>query len=254
MRFLALDFDGVISDSIRECLVVGNNAWNDYSGSGNTVKSIEALPTQTVQHARRMRNFIRSGEDYVYIFMALSRQLPVRNQEEFDLLTTKHATLRQPFFDYFYRHRKRFLQNHKKEWIRLNPLYEGMQRFLQHVPPLQCFIITTKKTSYVDVILKANSIDFIDTHLFHADKENPKAAMIKKLLRRYHIAENDFYFVDDQVDTLIKCKATAVCCILAEWGYNNSDQITRAKQEEIKTLSLPQFYLQFGSASNFASQ
>jgi phosphoglycolate phosphatase-like HAD superfamily hydrolase len=247
MNFLALDFDGVISNSIQECLVVGNNAWYAYSHHGNPVTRTEELPQKTVDNAKRIRNYIRSGEDYVYIFMALDQDIEINNQNDFDAFTKSYEGLRETFFDIFYRNRKQFLQIHKQQWIALNPLYDGMQKFLQTFPAQNLFVISTKKTSYIQQILQANNVALIADHLFHANRETPKAEIIQQLLDKHHIDKNAFYFIDDQVDTLIKCEPTGVHCVLAKWGYNTEEQVEKAKQQNIAVMDLFLFYQQFNA-------
>ena len=41
--FLALDFDGVIVDSIGECLVMGHNAYGKYTRSGAQIRRLEEM-------------------------------------------------------------------------------------------------------------------------------------------------------------------------------------------------------------------
>ena len=65
--FLALDFDGVIADSIGECLVIGHNAYVKFTQAGQQICRLEELNKTHKDECRRLRNFIRSGEDYVYI-------------------------------------------------------------------------------------------------------------------------------------------------------------------------------------------
>lgn len=241
-RFLALDFDGVIGDSIHECLVVGFNAYQQYLGTNKKVYSFEELNSGSIGQARKIRNYIRSGEDYVYIYHALENNTSILSQDDFDAFTQKFSPLRDRFFEVFYNERQRFLDHHQELWLKLNSLYPGMQSWLQKYPHKdRLVIITTKKTEYVAEILKFHDIFLKDEALYHASPKHPKKDIIVSLLERHAIEPSDFVFIDDQVDTLIKVKPVQVHCILALWGYNTPEQKETALKNNIPGLELDNF-------------
>ena len=82
-QILALDFDGVIADSIYECLFSGYNAYAGLT-SRPQVHSLNEISAENVREAKRLRNFIRSGEDYVFIFLALSKGVQIQTQDAFE--------------------------------------------------------------------------------------------------------------------------------------------------------------------------
>ena len=94
-HILALDFDGVIGDSIAECLVVGHNAFVRFSGAGQIIQSFDELDRGQATEARRLRNYIRSGEDYVFIFLALSKGIQIQTQEAFDAFKSSHFDFKE---------------------------------------------------------------------------------------------------------------------------------------------------------------
>ena len=245
---LALDFDGVIANSISECLVVGHNAFARYSGKKNLVEELNELDPNRVEESRRLRNFIRYGEDYVYINLALEDGAKIRNQKEFDDFTRQYESLRPEFVRLFYDERTRLSTEQKELWVRLNPLYEGMTDFLIDFPKDRLYVITTKRIAFVELILQANGVLLKEENLFHANVNHSKREIIRDILKRDAIPARDFHFVDDQVDTLLKVRDLGIVCYLAEWGYNNAEQIRRAKEEGIQVLNLPEFYELFSGA------
>ena len=74
--FLALDFDGVVADSVGECLIVANNAYTEYS-SGTKTYNLSELDPALISEFTRLRNFIRSGADFVYIIKSISEKMIV---------------------------------------------------------------------------------------------------------------------------------------------------------------------------------
>jgi len=241
---LALDFDGVIADSIQECLVIGHNAYNIHLGTGDKIEDLSEMDKSKETEARRLRRFIRSGEDYVYINHALAQKVQIENQDQFDAFKNKNIALREHFENIFYDERIRFFTENEEKWIRLNPLYPGMKDFLQTYPYKEnLFVVTTKRTDFVTKILRAHRIELLPENLFQAT--SGKKDVLLHLMRKNQKTAQNMYFIDDQVDTLIKVADTGIHIYLAKWGYNNQQQIERAEQEGIPILTLEEFYKKF---------
>lgn len=242
---LALDFDGVIVDSIKECLVSGFNAYANYSGA-KSIEKFEQLDPAWADQARFMRNFIRNGEDYVFIAHALTNGVVITDQDEFDAFQAQHLSLRDQFFDHMVNQRITFSSDKPDIWAALNPLYDGMKNFIQnYADKHNLYIITTKKLLFVHKILLANNIKLIEKNIFDTSGGKNKRGIIETILQERQCAPNNCYFIDDQVDTLIKVKPTGVHIFLATWGYNNEAQIEKAKKHAIECLSLPDFFQKF---------
>lgn len=238
---LALDFDGVIADSVEECLVVGHNAFVRAEKKSNPIARLSDLDPETISEAKRLRNFIRSGQDYVYIFKAISRRAQILSQPDFDRFTSEHQINHDLFFDLFYQTRNELLEKDPKAWTRLNPLYPGIRAFLSDFPKNQLFIATTKKTQYAETILNYNQMQLQADHVLCASENHPKHVILRQLSDDLKLPASRISFVDDQVDTLIQVWPAGIRCYLAAWGYNNPDQILQARRHDIKVLSLKAF-------------
>jgi phosphoglycolate phosphatase-like HAD superfamily hydrolase len=247
-EILALDFDGVIVNSIEECLVVGHNSLRKHLGQSGLINRLDELEKGQVTASRQMRNFIRHSEDYVYIFYALWQDIIIRNQSEFDDFLEQYADLQDTFHEIFYRERSRLLETEQQRWLELNPLFPGMGDFIRaYRCPERLVIITTKKAEFVAVTLAAAGIKFPGATLFSADQGLSKSALIAGILRSRAIRPQELHFIDDQVDTLLKARSLGVNLYLARWGYTNEDQVQLAEQEEIAVLSQADFFRQFGN-------
>ncbi|HDQ46311.1 MAG TPA: HAD family hydrolase [bacterium] len=245
-NFLALDFDGVVADSIAECLVVGRNAFVRYSGSGRPVRSLAEFPPGQAAEARRLRDFIRSGEDYVFIFLALSGDAEIRTQDGFDAFKASRSDLKEKFFRLFYEVRTQLSAGNPEAWAALNPLFPGMKDYLaSYAPKDRLFIVTTKKTGFVQRILDYNRIAFDPGNLFHADEEHPKRTILETLAKARDADPSCFFLIDDQVDTLLRARPAGVRCLLADWGYNNPAQKAHAREAEIPVITLADFLRRF---------
>jgi len=244
--YLGLDFDGVIVDSISECLVLGNNAFVEFSGKGKKVFALGDLEPLSLSEAKRLRNYIRSGEDYVYIHLALQERADIHCQEDFDAFKQQHARLQSDFFRLFYSERERLSAEQRALWLSLLPLYEGVHDLLADYRKKEnLYIISTRKAEYTAQILSDNGIQFDSSHLFFANEKHSKPTIISELLRENQVTSDRFYFVDDQIDNLLKTAPVGIHCLMAEWGYHNEHQHALAKKEGLRVLTLPEFVVEF---------
>jgi phosphoglycolate phosphatase-like HAD superfamily hydrolase len=142
--------------------------------------------------------------------------------------------------------RKRLLNHDEGLWLRLNPLYKGLERFLSQYPSKErLYVITTKMITYVTKILSRKGIALEQGNLMHADPLHTKERILSALIRRLDILPRQIYFVDDQVDNLIKAAGTGATLVLAEWGYCDKAQVLLAREQGIPTLSLDSFLQRF---------
>ena len=244
-HILALDFDGVIVDSIKECLVSGYNAYANFIGTAN-IETYEQLDVGWATKARRMRNYIRNGEDYVFIAHALEGDVAINNQAAFDAFLAQHQNLRNSFFDHMVNQRLDFSAAYAEAWAALNPLYAGIKNLLsEYAPKENLYIITTKKLVFVHKILEANNISLINENVRDTSGGLSKRQIIEEILQTRAASPDSFHFIDDQIDTLIKVRPTGVNVTMAAWGYNNEQQIEKAKMAGIEVLELHEFLEKF---------
>lgn len=241
-RFLALDFDGVLVDSIQECLVVGNNAYAAYSGKGAKILSVDELSHAMLQKSRHLRNYIRSGEDYVYIFHALHKKIELKDQIDFDAFLMANTELRTVFFNLFYLERQSLLIRERRLWLNLNPIYPGIPMLLYaYAKQDRLAIVSTKKSSYIIEILQHNGIEVAPKWIFHAHEEYSKRDIISDLLQQKKLAPCEIHFIDDQVSNLLAVQPLGVECFLAAWGYNDDKQRQTAARQKLPILTFQEF-------------
>ena len=244
--YLGLDFDGVIVDSIAECLVLGHNAFVEFSGKGRKVYALKELEPRSLAEAKRLRNFIRSGEDYVYINLALRERAEIHDQETFDAFKQRYSQHKPDFFRLFYTEREKLSSGQRDLWLSLLPLYKGIRDFLYDYRNKEdLYIISTRKADYMAQILSGNGIQINRSHLFFADDKRNKRTIISELLIENDLTPDRFYFLDDQIDNLLKTAPTGINCLMAEWGYHNEDQLAKARKEGFRILTLPEFSSEF---------
>lgn len=234
IRLLALDFDGVIVDSVLECAVVAYNGYHAFQGKGSRIKSPQEIPADTLSKFRLLRPYIRSGEDYLYLFQALDEDRIIDNQSGFDKYHDTYLDRKESYYQLFYAERSWLLETNKPSWLKLNPLFPNMAEFLKSFDPDNIYIITTKAILYVVEILQANGITLKSDHLYQAVDGVTKSEIIVSILTKYSIPAAQFHFIDDHPLTVLDAVATGVNRFLAGWGYN-----TELQRKEVSDNGIP---------------
>jgi phosphoglycolate phosphatase-like HAD superfamily hydrolase len=241
---LAMDFDGVIADSVSECAVTGYNGYQAFCGNNSSIKTPKEINTDQLNKFRIMRSYIRSGEDYVYLFQALKEGEYFESQKDFDEFQIVNIDRREIYYQLFYSIRQSMMTSDYKNWIALNPLYNGMNEFLQSMQN-KIHIISTKASKYIIEILNSNGIDFNSKRVHQAGRDYSKSGIIIGLMKEYNLSKPNIVFIDDHLDTLYNVIGTGVCCMLADWGYNTDKQRSRCHENNMELIELQQFYKEF---------
>lgn len=243
-EYLALDFDGVISDSILECQVTAYNAYAKYLNAEETRLDIEKFSEAELAAFRESRVFIRRGEDYVYLLQAAAEKLKFRSQEQFDHYLLKNESVREHYRTLFYGQRQELQKKDPSHWLALNPLYPGIKSFLKHLPdPSSMYIVTTKDLESVKLILKSHDITLSQENMFQATQTYRKPQILQEIIKKKGLRADQLHFFDDHAHTLIEVKVnTDVNCYCAGWGYNSRNQRALVKERGIPVYSLDNLF------------
>jgi len=239
IRLLALDFDGVIVDSVLECAVVAYNGYQAFQDLDFRIRSPQEIPAEMLSKFRSMRPFIRSGEDYLYLFQALNEGITITDQKMFDEFHDTYLDRKESYYQLFYSEREAFMISDHENWIALNPPYDGMIVSLQSLKPkLTLQIVSTKAPQYIWEILNYNGI-LLDVEQIHqAGRGSSKSDIVNTILQENNLSPEEVVFIDDHPDTVLKVSETGVVCFLAEWGYNNVERRHFNMDNDISVICL----------------
>jgi FMN phosphatase YigB (HAD superfamily) len=243
-QLLAMDFDGVIADSVLECAVAGYNGYEAYCGREVRINTPEEIASDELHLFRKMRLYIRSGEDYIYLLQAIEDGVIIDTQEEFDKFKKIYMDRKKSYYQLFYSTRRMMMTSDYENWIGLNPLYKGMRDFLKTMRSM-IYIVSTKASEYIIKILESNGIEFNPKCIHDAGLESSKTDIILGIMQDHHLEPQNMIFIDDHLDTLHKVKSTGVRCLLAGWGYNTLQQRDKCQELNIELVDLQQFYREF---------
>ena len=240
-QLIVTDFDGVICDSISECLLASHNAWVQLH-SGNDEDRIlnkDVIPASRQEKFRRLRPYLRGAEDFIPLLLAAERDLEVESQQDFDLLRRRLQSKLADYQQAFYHDRDYLRTNHRDLWLNLNPLFDGVGHSLGARAHYEgVYILTTKRQPDVMDILTHHGIQF-PAEQVHSVASDEKLERLKTLIDRAGVEPEQTIYIEDQIDYLISAAHIGVDVYLAEWGYISTEQRHSADTHKIPVIDRP---------------
>ncbi len=242
-QYLALDFDGVIADSILECLVTAHNAYSAFKDSEDFRMDVSQFAGDDIAGFRAARIFIRRGEDYVFLRLAADHNHSLQSQEDFDTYLEIHEEKREVFRELFYDMRAMLQSSNLEEWLLLNPIYPEMETLLKQLKiSNDTYIVTTKDLISAQLILDSRGIKLDPSHMFQATKTLRKPEILKNIVKAEGLHPKQLHFIDDHPATVLEvAENTESPSYCAAWGYNTQAQFGRLEQSGIQILDMDGF-------------
>jgi hypothetical protein len=212
-----LDFDGVICDSLLECLV---SSWISFHQRLHD-RRLESVPSSLLRQFARLRPFARAAEDFVLIQELIATGREPGSQAEFDRERAwRQGRLRQ-YRRLMYSVRSGELRADPERWLGLHRLYPHVLPELPKWIPRQGFhILSTKRPEFIGQILRHHGL-VMDGRRILPCLSTGKQLIIARTMRRRGIRRA--LFVDDQLDHLRpeprEMAGLVVRMALASWGY-----------------------------------
>ncbi|MCZ6783413.1 MAG: hypothetical protein O7G30_08900 [Proteobacteria bacterium] len=246
MKVLALDFDGVISDSAPEAFVVALRAYTDLrpkSRFANHLRNLEKRdgPTpEVIQGDRLYGDFVElmplgnRAEDYAVVLTVLECGIRVPDQAAYDeQRAARPPDFLEAFHRRFYRVRRDFRSDDPARWRALLGPYPGLIELLRRrAGDVELAIATAKDRDSVGVLLGAYGIAdlFPEDRILDKEAGVSKRAHLEHLVTRLAVAPEALTFVDDKVNHLEEVADLGVRCALAAWGYNGEREQRTARE------------------------
>lgn len=228
---LALDFDGVIWDSVDECYEVARRA---LAALG------EELPGDFRQQFRDARWLVRTGDEFYPVLQLIQEQpatdFAAFDKNEFERRKAELQERSEAFHREFYTQRARLRDQDFERWMQLQQPYPQV---LEALPRLrQAFqdtvIVTTKDEGSVHRLLGSVGIEL---PVLGKEFSTDKAEQVRHLARERDVSTDQVVMVDDLVDNLLQVEPTGARLTLADWGYNTAQEQARARRRGIAVVS-----------------
>lgn len=243
MRALVLDFDGVISDSARECFVVALRTYLDLEPR-STLRASTAPATRErcgwgAETEALFERFValmplgNRAEDFGVALVALDRGANIADQTAYDAF---YATCGEPwrgrFHTLFYEHRHAFIASDTRAWLALNRPYEQVITALRRRPAsVTPAIATAKDRASLRLLLDEYGIGDLFPERLVLDKETgmSKRAHMQAIAAALALPFAAITFLDDKLNHLDAVRDLGVRCALATWGYNGPREREQAR-------------------------
>ena len=206
---IVCDFDGVLGDSINECLFSSYNTYQSINNRGKRIDRIDQINPKLRARFIELRPYIKSGEDYLLILHIIENNIKIKNNGDFDQVKENKRSLLPRYKKALYQERDLILKKDPKLWLNLNPLFEIGYFFKQNRKFNNMFILTTKRKDYVVKILDHKKAEFPKAHIFHTHQDD-KISNLLAIIKNNKVSPKDCIFVEDQVDYLIKAKKLGI--------------------------------------------
>ena len=247
---LVMDFDGVIVDSADEGLLTGFGAYKSFSpktklfGGNLNLDSFKVrINKYRMQYKeyRYYRIFLRTSLDYYYILYFIDKKIAIKNSSDFAEKSKKVPIDKNKFVRKFYSTRNGLMRDDFQEWAKLEPVYHHMKKLISSAQG-SFYISTSNRRSTILKTFRHFGIKINPMHVFDNMSGLDKRKHIAKIRKIENVNYSDITFVDDQLSHFLNVRNLGVNCVLAGWGYVNSEQIKKARRIGIK-IANPQNFI-----------
>jgi len=239
-RLMALDFDGVICNGLREYF---QTSWRVYSQLWDVPHRVPSDKLSETFY--RLRPVVETGWEMPLVLHALESGL-----SEADILrdwsSLATGLLQKSNMDaksigaMVDRTRDQWMVEDFADWLSYQTFYPGMIEFLKSCD--RFVIISTKEGRFIRALLQPCGIELQDDQLYGKERQQPKHEILRALKPDYsHIT-----FIEDRYKTLQTVAKQPdlgdIDLLLADWGYNlELEREAARKSDRIQLVSLTEF-------------
>jgi phosphoglycolate phosphatase-like HAD superfamily hydrolase len=221
VKLLALDFDGVISDSADEALEVARRTWLELR-PGSALR--DADPARLRAAFLALMPLGNRAEDYATALAAIEAGVALADQPAYDAFRARQdESWLARFHERFYAVREVFSETDPEGWLaRLRPYRAFVALLARRAGACEYAIATAKDRRSVGILLRHYGIAELFPEDLVLDKETgvTKTAHLEVLARRRGLDFPEITFLDDKVNHLDATAGLGIRCALAAWGYN----------------------------------
>jgi phosphoglycolate phosphatase-like HAD superfamily hydrolase len=254
-RLLALDFDGVICDTVREGCRSAWQVCREFVPLNG-----DAPPPELAALFVRLRPVVEHGWEFPVLVLAILDGIPeatiwdaFQTTCRAQVLEKYRATPRQlaARFDAV---RDRTIARSLDDWLSDQWLYPGMADRLRAIlaDGITTYVVTTKEGRFAHTLLETHGVTMPLERVWGKEQARPKPELLRVLARTHGVAYRDLWFVEDRLKTLQavtrEADLTDVGLYLALWGYiMPTDPDKAAADARVVPLTLERFCGDFGT-------
>jgi len=232
---IALDFDGVIADTLEQIAIDAYNAYKTIfkiKKPSLTLKDYRKTITPSFMEGfRSMMSFSRAPGHVVAIIHAMEHQAIIADQKDFDryLEHLPHKDWADELF------RQRYIFQKQEGWQDMVHPFPGVVAFMKLK---KAAILTNKDRKTVKLILDHFNVSFQESHIYGKDISTDKREKLGLIAKDFSCEISGITVIDDNLANLIELKGLGARCFLASWGYNNEKQRKEARKHNIQVIAM----------------
>ena len=234
-KLLLLDFDGVIVNSIDECLLISYNAFQQFENTGVSLTddlSNIALPCQ--RYFNSNRNFVRPAAEYYLLHRAYTDNIEIIDSKSYHELLILHKNKLPHYQKAFFNERNRLRLVNKKKWLRLHSVYNNLAECWNILSRIfNIFIVSNKDKVSIILLMNYFNLPINEDQVFGAENGNDKSIIIANIIGSTSADLENVYFIDDNLDNLKSVKDLNIKLYHAMWGYGHTEGNDDPAIEEI---------------------
>ena len=252
MKILAVDFDGVISDSALKSLFVSHNVYckyfaseakRNFGGELFTFDNWEEIQKQykkEMDYYHRLRSYLELSGDFFVIIKIIEEQIQIKDQQEFIAYRNQLQFDHHFFRELFFKEKEKWQKKSFKKWFFLSPVFKEVIKGIQRCTKEgQKIVIATSNLG--EAIHRAFQPEYLGfkmkiEDIFDKNFGKHKAEHMQAIAKKYGAKLNEIYFVDDQLSYLKGTDTLGVHVFLAGWGYCTESQKEEARKAKITII------------------
>ena len=218
---LLWDFDGVICDSLNECLLTSYKAFQQYrKGESRLIKSLTDVPRDVKEFFYRTRQYVRRPGEYLILYEGHGTGLRLGNYSAFKDLLSIHMQKVLGYEEAFFEARKRLRQNGMSEWLGLHHGYPWVDEKWERLKKtFEFYIVSNKDRQSISLILKHLGLKIAEKNIFGKEFSIQKTEIIEHILSKKGIFRERVCLIDDHFAHLMDVAHLEIRLFFATWGY-----------------------------------
>ena len=238
---LLLDFDGVLIDSIDECVV---SSYNQITGS--LCRELAQLPAGYVSLLRLNRSRARKAGEFKRLAAWCLDQIKtgptdrILSLAEFNALYAGSSESLADLGREFFAVRQKLIDRDPESWCELNPPMQPIWEWLKNHRKNKFTILTYKNLPAVNAICSHFGMPIDPAEIYASDDGTTKAENLEKIIA-LNGEHRQYHFIDDSLDNLIEMRtahpAPNLHLYWAGWGFKIEGDDQRAAQEKFAILT-----------------
>jgi phosphoglycolate phosphatase-like HAD superfamily hydrolase len=250
---LALDFDGVLCDGLKEYFVTSWRAYCDLWQPADLTP-----PAGAAEQFYRLRPVVETGWEMPILVQAILLGIPETEVLQNWLTLAPDLTAKEGFTPAQLvaavdGTRDRWIATDPDTWLAEHRFYPGVIEKLGATmhSATHPIIISTKEKRFIEELLRRQGLEITNLRIYGKEVKRPKHQVLRELIAEYG-AEAAFWFVEDRFKTLQgilkQPDLTEVKLFLADWGYNTAAERSEAAEApDITLITLEQFSQDFAA-------